>query len=224
MRKPNDKTLKGPIYLTAYESSLENKNYRTVEVDINKHCELNPQRLRTVAKWMNDAADWLEDKDVSRKHYTLKEFKEIITDPMRVLFEALRYETDKDILKEIVSEIEEAITADMKADELTELNLFEYLRIINDPDCSFWREDFINEMIDRVQNPQPDNDLITARRLLYDYINLPDDDLDIVVRAMELIKNKKDKKMLAEYIEMYNDDKNPQLDGIGNIIQNLYAR
>jgi len=143
---------------------------------------------------------------------------------MRVLFEALRYETDEDILKEILSEIEEGICADMKADEYTELKIFEYLAIVNDPDCKSWREDFINEMIDRVNNPQPDNDQITARRLLYDYINLPDDDLEILDNAYILIKNKKDKKIIAEYVKMYENDEKPDLDGIGEVISTLFNK
>jgi len=284
MRKPKNKELKGPIYLTAYESEVDGETFKTVEASITKHCELNSKRLRAVANWMLETADWMESEvqeyrcsccdeikpdtdeayvswdqrkkpentevcvicnkcdkamkragykgllqyhnflDNKKDFYTLKELKEIVTDPMRVLFEALRYEEDKDILKAIVSDIEEGITANMKADELTELNIFEYLGIINDPDCKSWREDFINEMIDMVNDPQPDNDLITARRLLYDYINLPSDDIETLLTASGLIKNKKDKKIIGEYVSSYENDEKIDLDGLGEIILKLYHK
>jgi len=191
-------------------------------VDVSIDCDnINPKELRKLASKMIECAEWMDGK---KDYLTLEEFKNIVTNPYRVLFEALRYETDEDILKEIVQEIEEGVSADMKADELTELNIFEYLAIVNDPECKAWRNDFINEMIDRVEEPQPDNDLITARRLLYDYINLPDDGLEALDNAYILIKNKNYKKIIASYIEMWNNDKKPDLDGIGDIIHNLYVK
>lgn len=218
MSKPRDKKVKSN-YLTAYESNLDGKTFKTVEVDISKHSDLKPKDLRSIALWMNQVADWMDNK-IPEVIFTEEEFKEIITDPMRVLFEALRYETDKDSLEEIIDEIGNAISADMKADELTELNLFEYLKIVNDDGCKFWRNDFINEMIDRVNDPQPENDEIVARRMLYDYINLPDDDDGLVDSAMELLKNKKDKKTLQSYMNSEDGD----LEGIGNIVQKLYNK
>lgn len=153
---------------------------------------------------------------------SLEKFKEIITDPMRVLFEALRYEEDDIVREEIKHEIEEGLCADMKADELTELNVFEYLAIVDEDGCKEWRDDFINEMIDRVIDPQPDNQLITARRLLYDYINLPEDDIEIVVTACDLIQDKESKELLTEYVTLWKNDKKPLCCGIGELVETLY--
>lgn len=153
---------------------------------------------------------------------SLEKFKEIVTDPMRVLFEALRYEEDVQVREEIKHEIEEGLCAVMKADELTELNVFEYLEIIDDEYVAEWRNDWIDEIIDRFLDPQPENDLITARRLLYDYINLPPDDIEIVVTACDLIQDKESKELLTEYVTLWKNDKKPLCCGIGELVETLY--
>jgi len=214
MKKP--KTLNNNRFiLEAYESC----GHKHIEVNISKHDrELTPTQLRRIGKWMLDAAEWLDGK---KEFISMDKFKEIAIDPMRMLFENLRYETDKDILLEIVKEIEETIVADMRADEMTELNLFEYLAIVDDVYAKFWRNDIIDEMIDRYNNPKPEEKEIVARRLIYDYMNLPDDDTRIVEAAIENLSNKKDIKMLEEYVELYDSGKKPCLDGMGEILMKL---
>ncbi len=222
MKKPKNSSRNG-LYLTSYQFKAFKQTVKSVEISIPKGYTFNPKKLRNIAKWMLNVADWMDDQE-SNEFYSLTKFKEIITDPMRVLFEALRYETDEDILNEIVNEIEDAVTANIKADELTELNIFEYLKIINDSECNFWRNDFINEMIDRVNNPQPEQNEITARRLIYDYINLPDDSYQILDKAYNLINSKSDKKLLKDYISMWNQGDKPDLCSLGEIITKLYKK
>jgi len=213
-RKLNNKRFNAEAY--------ESGKHKHVEVSIPKGDDLTPKQLRVLANWMIETASWMDGK--SEKTISMDEFKEIVTNPMRVLFEALRYEEDLDIQRELVSEIEEAVCADMKADEFTELKIFEYLGHVNEDGYQHWREDFINEMIDRVDNPEPENNEIKARRLLYDYLNLEDDDTGILEEAVELLPKKSDKKMVQGYLDMWYDDEKPDCDGLGSIVHNLYQK
>ncbi len=211
MQKPKNKKVKGQ-YLTAYESD----GGKSTEINIQSDT-LKSNDLRAIATWLLETADWLEGKE--KGFLTIDEFSEIVKDPMRILFESLRYEEDTDRRNEIVEKIEKEIVDSMEADDLTELRFFDYLKIINDPDCKEWREDFIDELLHRLKDTQP-KDEIKARRVLYDYINLPDDDLSLLDGVIDLLKLKKHKKIVEDFLE----DEDEDLDGIGQIIHDLYVK
>lgn len=211
MQKPKNKKVKGQ-YLTAYESD----GGKSTEINIQSDT-LKSNDLRAIATWLLETADWLEGKE--KGFLTIDEFAEIVKDPMRILFESLRYEEDTDRRNEIVEKIEKEIVDSMEADDLTELRFFDYLKIINDPDCKEWREDFIDELLHRLKDTQP-KDEIKARRVLYDYINLPDDDLSLLDGVIDLLKLKKHKKIVEDFLE----DEDKDLDGIGQVIHDLYVK
>ena len=150
----------------------------------------------------------------------LSKFKEIIKDPIRILLERLRYDSGNGG-DDIIGELKERIRECDYDKRYTVLNVFEYINMLNVSANVLYRNDFIDEIIDRIKNPKPKEKEIIAKRLLHDYLNLDGGDLGILDEALDLVKTKKDKKIIEDYLNDSDEDNDADCDGLGDVLCRL---